>query len=228
MTGFFDRATAGRALAAALTGYARRDDVLVLGLPRGGVPVAAAVAEALGSALDIMLVHKLAAPGEPELAIGAIGPGGAFVVNQNILSTRASAADVHAEIVRQRAELERRENLYRSGRLPLAVAGRIAILVDDGAATGATMLAAVRAARKLEARRIVVAVPVASAEALDVLRAEADEVTCLSTPPSFRSVGEWYEHFEQTSDAEVSALLAGVRHDRTAGSVRTASEPLRG
>lgn len=212
MTRFADRTSAGTALAAALTAYSNRDDVLVLGLPRGGVPVAAAIAETLEAPLDVMLVRKLGAPQQPELAIGAIAAGGVIVVNENILSATASAAEVQAEILRQRAELNRRDSLYRNGRLSLAITGRIVILVDDGAATGATLLAAIRAVRKQEARRIVIAVPVASIDAVAALRAEADEVTCLLTPPVFRSVGEWYERFEQTTHAEVSTLLS---HSRT-------------
>lgn len=214
MTRLADRASAGSALAAALIRYSNRDDVLVLGLPRGGVPVAAEIAAALRAPLDVMLVRKLGAPAQPELAIGAIASGGAIVVNEQFVSAAASAAELQAEILRQRAELNRRESLYRNGRLPLAVAGRTVILVDDGAATGATMLAAIRAARKQEARRIVVALPVASMDALRALRDEADDVTCLLTPPVFRSVGEWYEHFDQTADAEVSALLSHARAHR--------------
>lgn len=213
MNRFADRASAGSTLVAALTACINRD-VLVLGLPRGGVPVAAAIAEALDAPLDVMLVRKLGAPEQPELAIGAIAPGGVIVVNENFLSAAASAAEIQAEIWRQRAELNRRESLYRNGRLPLTVTGRIIILADDGAATGATMLAAIRAVRKQEARRIVVALPVASTDALAALRAEADEVTCLLTPPVFRSVGEWYDHFEQTTDAEVAALLSDARKRR--------------
>jgi putative phosphoribosyl transferase len=214
VTAFVDRAAAGHALSAALTAYRERDDVLVLGLARGGMPVAAEVAEALDAPLDAILVRKLGAPGQPELAIGAIASGGVIVVNDNILSAAGSACEIQAEILRQRAILNRRESLYRNGRLPLAVADRIVILVDDGAATGATMLAAIRAVRKEDARRIVVALPVASSDAVDTLRAEADEVTCLLTPPIFRSVGEWYDRFEQTSDAEVSAFLSRARSRR--------------
>jgi putative phosphoribosyl transferase len=227
---FADRASAGSALAAALTAYSNRDDVLVLGLPRGGVPVAAEIAAALRAPLDVMIVRKLGAPGQPELAIGAIAAGGVIVVNENILAAAASAAEVQAEILRQRAELHRRESLYRNGRLPLTLTGRTVILVDDGAATGATMLAAIRAVRKQGARRVVIALPVASTDALGALRAEADEITCLSTPPIFRSVGEWYEQFDQTPDAEVSALLASARtqRDHNVASIRTTSEPLRG
>ena len=211
VTAFADRTAAGRALAGTLTAYGSRDDVLVLGLPRGGVPVAAEVAQALSAPLDAILVRKLGAPGQPELAIGAIACGGVIVVNQNILSATADAAELQTEIQRQRAELNLRESLYRNGRLPLAIAGRIAILVDDGAATGATMLAAVRAVRRQDAKHIVVALPVASSDALSALRAEADEVACLLQPPIFRSVGEWYERFDQTTDAEVCALLSCAR-----------------
>jgi putative phosphoribosyl transferase len=214
VTAFFDRVSAGRALAGALKAYANRDEVLVLGLPRGGVPVAAEVANALHAPLDVVIVRKLGAPGQPELAIGAIASAGVIVVNENILSSAANAAEIQSEILLQRAELKRRENLYRNDRLPLAVTGRIVILVDDGAATGATMLAAVRSVRKRNARRIVVAVPVASTDALAALRTECDEIVCLLTPPNFRAVGEWYERFEQTGDAEVSALLSQARAQR--------------
>ena len=211
MKAFADRASAGSALAPALTAYRDREDVLVLGLPRGGVPVAAEIADALHAPLDVVIVRKLGAPGQPELAIGAIASGGVIVINENILSGAASAGEVQAEIQRQRAELNRRESLYRNDRLPLEAAGRTVILVDDGAATGATMLAAIRAARKQDARRVIVALPVASAEAVRALRDEADEVHCLLTPPLFFAVGDWYARFEQTTDAEVCTLLAHAR-----------------
>jgi putative phosphoribosyl transferase len=208
VTPLADRASAGRELADALSAYRDRDDVLVLGLPRGGVVVAAEVAQALRAPLDAILVRKLGAPGQRELAIGAIAAGGVIVVNENILSATADAAEVQAEIQRQRAELNLRESLYRNGRLPLPIAGRTVILVDDGAATGATMLAAVRAVRKQQAKRIVVALPVASSDARRALSAEADEVTCLLQPSILRSVGEWYLNFDQTPDAEVCTLLS--------------------
>jgi putative phosphoribosyl transferase len=211
VTAFADRAAAGRALAVQLASGGKYVGAQVLGLPRGGVPVAAEIAEALGAPLDVMVVRKLGAPGRPELAIGAIASGGVIVVNENILSATASAAEVQAEILRQRAELNRREALYRNDRPPLEVVGRVVILVDDGAATGATMLAAIRAVRKRHASRIVVALPVASREALDALRAEAHEVRCLLMPPFFSSVGEWYERFEQTTDTEVAKLLSRAR-----------------
>jgi putative phosphoribosyl transferase len=214
MVRFADRPSAGAALAAALSIYRKRADVVVLGLPRGGVPVAAQVAEALNAPLDVMLVRKLGAPGQRELAIGAIASGSVIVVNNNILAAAASASEVQAEIARQRAELNRRESLYRNGRLPLDLTRRIVVLVDDGAATGATMLAAIRAVRKQDAKRIIVAIPVASRDAVAALGDEGDEVACLLIPPLFQSVGEWYERFDQTSDAEVSALLERARMRR--------------
>jgi putative phosphoribosyl transferase len=222
MTHFYDRAAAGRSLGALLAPYRESEDVLVLGLPRGGVPVAAEVADTLRAPLDVMIVRKLGAPGQPELALGAVASGGVIVINENVLSSfeDAPAVAVAAVIARERSELKRREALYRNDRLPLAVRDRTIILVDDGAATGASMGAAVRATRKLGAKRIVAALPVASADAVSRLRAEADEVACILTPDTFRSVGEWYLRFEQTSDTEVSALLARARvreHARRTG-----------
>lgn len=213
MSHFYDRAAAGRSLGALLAAYRGRDDVLVLGLPRGGVPVAAEVADTLQAPLDVLMVRKLGAPGQPELALGALASGGVIVINENVMSSFADspAVAIAGVIARERAELKRREALYRNDRLPLQVRGRTIILVDDGAATGASMDAAVRATKKLGARRIVVALPVASADALFMLRAAADEVACILTPAVFQSVGEWYERFEQTSDTEVSTLLARAR-----------------
>ena len=213
MKHFYDRADAGRALGALLAAYRGCEDVLVLGLPRGGVPVAAQVANTLQAPLDVMSVRKLGAPGQPELALGAMASGGVIVINENLLSSFEDlpAAAVAAVIARERAELKRREALYRNDRLPLEVRGRTIILVDDGAATGASMHAAVRATKQLGAKRIVVALPVTSAEALRTLRAAADEVACILTPAVFQSVGEWYQRFEQTSDTEVSTLLARAR-----------------
>jgi putative phosphoribosyl transferase len=210
MTQFQDRAAAGTALGALLAAYRGRDDVLVLALPRGGVPVAAAVAETLRAPLDVMIVRKLGAPGQPELALGALASGGVIFINENVLSAfeDLSAPAVASLVVRERAELRRREALYRNDRLPLEIRGRTVILVDDGAATGASMGAAVRATRKLGAKRIVVALPVAAPDALLMLRHEADEVACILAPALFRSVGEWYQRFDQTSDTEVSTILA--------------------
>ena len=213
MTRFYDRAAAGRSLGALLAAYRGRDDVLVLGLPRGGVPVAAECADTLQAPLDVLIVRKLGAPGQPELALGALASGGVIVINENVMSSfeDSPAVALAGVIARERAELKRREALYRNDRLPLEVRGRTIILVDDGAARGASMDAAVRATKKLGARRIVVALPVASAHALRTLRAEADEVACILTPDAFQSVGEWYERFEQTSDTEVSTLLTRAR-----------------
>ena len=208
---FHDRADAGRALAPRLAEYARRPATIVLGLPRGGVPVAHAIAAALELPLDVLIVRKLGAPAQPELAVGAIAAG---VVVRNPEVARWFAADpraIDAIVARERAELERRERLYRAGSPPLAVEGKTVLLVDDGAATGASMRAAVAALRALHAARIVVALPTASVEACEVLRREADQVVCLQTPPSFNAVGEWYERFDQTTDREVIELLRAHR-----------------
>jgi predicted phosphoribosyltransferase len=210
MTRVFDnRVEAGRALAQVLSAYRGAADAIVLALPRGGVPVGFEVAQALGLPLDVLVVRKLGLPGQPELAMGAIATGGALVLNEEVLRF-ADGREVALEQVRRREqlELERRERRYRGGRPPLQLAGRTAILVDDGLATGATMEAAVRALRGLGATRIVVAVPVASAEARDRIAEVADEVVCLETPVFFSAVGQWYRDFGQTSDAEVSELLA--------------------
>ena len=210
MTRVFDnRVEAGRALARSLSTYRGAPDAIVLALPRGGVPVGFEVAQALGLPLDVLVVRKLGLPGQPELAMGAIATGGALVLNPEVLRF-ADGREAALEQVRRREqlELERRERQYRGGRAPLQVAGRTGILVDDGLATGATMEVAVRALRGLGATRIVVAVPVASAEACDRIAEVADEVVCLETPVFFSAVGQWYRDFGQTSDAEVSELLA--------------------
>ena len=204
---FHDRTEAGRALAARLGEYARRPDALVLGLPRGGVPVAHAIAAALELPLDVLVVRKLGAPGQPELAIGAIAAG---VVVRNPEVGGWFAGDrrmIDATVERERAELARRERLYRANSPPLALEGRTVLLVDDGAATGASMRAAVAVARALHAGFVVVALPTASSEACRALRREADRVVCLQVPPSFNAVGEWYEQFDPTTDREVIDLL---------------------
>lgn len=205
---FANRAAAGRELAALLQRYGERSDVLVLGLPRGGVPVAFEVARALHAPLDVMIVRKLGAPGQPELAIGAIASGGVTVINEDLLAWFNDPEVIERAESMQRVELERREEAYRGTRPPLSTKDRVVILVDDGAATGASMLAAVRAARKLQAKKVIVALPVASTEAHRSLTKEADEVVCLGTPLSFYAVGQWYQDFSQTSDAEVTELLA--------------------
>jgi putative phosphoribosyl transferase len=207
-SGFRDRTEAGRRLAAALGHYAGRSDVLVLALPRGGVPVAYEVAKALGAPLDVFVVRKLGVPGQPEFAMGAIATGGVRVLNRDVvtgLGIPPQMIDAVAE--RELVELERRERAYRGARPAPDVTGRIVILVDDGLATGATMRAAAAALKSQRPARVVVAVPTASREACDEFRAEVDEVVCAETPPHFVAVGRWYEDFRETSDDEVRDLL---------------------
>jgi predicted phosphoribosyltransferase len=209
---FTDRVEAGRALAARLMGYGGRTDVVVLGLPRGGVPVAAEVARVIAAPLDALLVRKLGAPGQPELAIGAIAEDGVVLVNEDVLHSLGLGQDaVDRAIPAARAELDRRLVAYRGGRLAAAIAGRTAIVVDDGLATGASMEAACRVLAARGAARVVVAVPVAASEACDRLRAVADEVIAVLTPSPFYAVGAWYEDFAQTADDEVIHLLAHGR-----------------
>lgn len=204
---FIDRSDAGQALATRLTEYHGQPDVLVLGLPRGGVPVAFEVAQALRVPLDVLIVRKIGAPGQPEFALGAIASGGVFVLNDDVPASLIDTAEVASTLEVERRELQRREQLYRSGPGPLLLAGRRVVLVDDGAATGSSMLAAVRAARQLGARQVIIALPVASPGAVHKFSREADGVVCLGTPASFMAVGQWYEDFPQVSDAEVRALL---------------------
>ena len=211
MNEFSDRTEAGRALARLLAAYHERDDAIVLGLPRGGVPVAFEVAQTLHLPLDVMVVRKLRAPGQPELAIGAIASGGISILNEDVAPLLCDAVQLRAELQHQNHELQHREDLYRNGRLPLDIKRRTVILVDDGSATGASMRAAIRAAKKSGAARVVAAVPVASSQALRQMRAEADEVICALEPDLFLSVGEWYRDFEQTDDSEVAALIAQSR-----------------
>lgn len=200
---------AGRAVAARLTAYAGREDTLVLGLPRGGVPVAYEVARALGAPLDVFLVRKLGVPGQDELAMGAIATGGVRVLNADVVGElRIPSGVIDVVSAREVAELSRREREYRGDRSPLEIVHRVVILVDDGLATGATMRAAVRALRQGRAARIVVAVPVGARETCEDLRAEVDDLVCVSTPDPFHAVGLWYEDFSQTTDDEVRAVLA--------------------
>ena len=209
---FRDRAGAGRLLAERLRDYAGRGDVVVLGLPRGGVPVAAEIARALDAPLDVFLVRKLGVPGHEELALGAIATGGMRVLNQPVLEQLALPAEwIEAIDAKERRELERRERAYRGERPPPDLAGRTVILVDDGLATGATMLAAVRAVKLDEPARVIVAVPVADPEVCRALGAEADEIVCLQTPERLGAVGVWYEDFSQTTDEEVRELLERSR-----------------
>ncbi len=206
---FRDRNEAGRLLATKLAAYANRPDVVVLALPRGGVPVAYEVAVALGAPLDVFLVRKLGVPGYEELAMGAVATGGVRVLNDQVVDTlRVPSYVIDAVAAREQQELTRRERLYRGGRPPPSVRGRTVILVDDGLATGATMHAAVKALRQQQPARIVVAVPTAAPETCDELKAEADEVICAITPDPFHAVGRWYEDFSQTTDDEVRDLLA--------------------
>lgn len=205
---FADRRAAGRALAPLLAPYRGAPSVVVLALPRGGVPVAFEVAQALDAPLDVFVVRKLGLPGHEEFAMGAIASGDVRVDNPDVAPLAVSQAAMDAVLARERAELARREALYRGARPPLALAGRTVILVDDGLATGATMRAAVAAVRLRQPARVVVAVPVAAAETCAALRREADEVVCALTPPWFTAVGAWYGDFTQTDDAEVHDLLA--------------------
>ena len=208
---FKDRIEAGRLLGEALKAYSGRWDVIVLGLPRGGVPVAAEVARVLGAPLDVCLVRKLGTPGQEELAMGAIASGGVRVLNQDVIrSLGITDRAIETEAARESSELARRERLYRQGRPPLDVRGRTAILVDDGIATGATMLAAVRALRQMESAAIFVAVPVGPPSTLAELEREADGTICLLPEESLVAVGYWYEDFRQTTDHEVQACLAPV------------------
>jgi len=206
---FRDRREAGRLLAAKLAAYANRPDVIVLALPRGGVPVAYEVARALNAPLDIFLVRKLGVPGYEELAMGAIATGGVRVLNDQLVGgLRIPDYIVDEVAASEQQELARRERLYRGDRPAPDVRGRTVILVDDGLATGATMLAAVKALRQQQPARIVVAVPTASPETCEQLRAEVDDIICAITPEPFHAVGLWYEDFSQTTDEEVRDLLA--------------------
>lgn len=207
---FKDRAEGGRLLAERLAHYAGHDDVVVLGLPRGGVPVADEVARALGAPLDVFVVRKLGVPWRPELAMGAIASGGVRVLNDDVVDASGVTADEVEEVTeREEQVLRRREEEYRGGREPLDVSGRVVILVDDGLATGATMRAGVRALEERGAGRIVVAVPTASRHTCASFEGEVDEVVCVLTPDPFRAVGLWYRDFSPTSDDTVRELLAG-------------------
>lgn len=219
---FHDRAEAGRELAGEIERF-RGSEAIVLGLARGGVPVAFEVASALRLPLDVFVVRKLGFPGQPELAMGAVASGGIRVLNEEVAAV-VEPAQLEEVAASEAAEVERRERSYRGDRAPLEVAERIAILVDDGLATGASMLAAVHALRRGGAREVVVAVPVAPQETCEALAPEADEVICARTPRPFLAVGAWYENFGQTSDREVSELLERspaaapeARGDRRAG-----------
>lgn len=217
---FADRHDAGRQLADLLPAYAHRDDVVVLALPRGGVPVAAELARILEAPLDILVVRKLGLPGQPEYAMGAIASGDVRVINLQVIQQLAISYSAIDMVTRaETRELQRREKLYRGDRPMTPVHGRQVILVDDGMATGASMRAAVLALRELGPSRIVAAVPVSSPETCHLLTQDADEVLCALTPERFRSVGQWYERFDQTTDDEVRRLLAAMPRERRAANV---------
>jgi len=206
---YADRQSAGYALAGALQQFAGRDDVVVLGLPRGGVPVAHEVAKALAVPMDVFVVRKIGMPGHEEFAVGAIASGGTQVMDDELIRrNQLSEPAIEAVCRRERVELERRERLYREGRPLIAIEGRLVIIVDDGLATGSTMRAAIHAVRGLRASRIVVAAPVGAAETCRALARIADAVICPFTPEPFAAVGLWYGDFSPTTDDEVRALLA--------------------
>lgn len=205
---FKDREQAGELLARRLTAYTGRSDVIVLALPRGGVPVGAAVARKLGVPLDVLLVRKLGLPGREEYAMGAIASGGHCILQAEVLS----ALDIPPQVIevvsqREMQEIKRREKLYRADRPAPQLREHVVILVDDGLATGSTMKVAVHVVREANPAKLIVAVPVAPIEACEKLKAEADEIICLSMPDPFHAVGMWYENFAQTTDEEVKSLL---------------------
>lgn len=205
---YSNRSEAARLLAAALQPYAGRSDVLILGLPRGGVPVAYEVAQTLKAPLDLMLVRKLGVPGHAELAMGAIATGGIRVLNTEVIEELGiSDAAIERVTAREQQELQRRDQVYRDHRPPPDMEGRCVILVDDGLATGATMRSAIAAVRRQQPAQLVVAVPVAPPHTVAVLREEADEVVCPATPEPFFSIGLWYEDFAPVTDEEVRVLL---------------------
>jgi putative phosphoribosyl transferase len=214
---FQDRADAGRKLAERITSSMKGSDAVVLGLPRGGVPVAFEVARALEAELDIFLVRKLGLPSQEELAIGAIASGGVRVLNKALVrELQLSQSLIDSIAAREERELKRREELYREGRPAVRVRNRTAILVDDGLATGASMRAACQALRLQAPKRIVVAVPVAATETCNEFRADVDEVVCAFTPSPFLAVGIWYQDFSQTTDDEVQWLLEHAQRGATA------------
>lgn len=209
---FKDRTDAGRRLARELELYRGRDDVVVLALPRGGVPIGYEVAEALRAPLDVFVVRKIGVPGQPELAMGAIASGDVEVRNEDVIRhLRVPEAAAREVIERERRELERRERMYRHERPPHDVTGKVVILVDDGLATGATMRAGVEALRRRDPAAIVVAVPIAAPDTCDEFRDLVEDVVCLETPEPFLGVGRWYADFAQVTDADVEDLLGRRR-----------------
>ena len=208
-TMYRDRIDAGEQLAAALTGIVDQDDrPLILGIPRGGVPVAAVVADQLGGDLDVLVAHKLGAPGNPEFAIGAVAEDGSTFVDDRVIAFHGIPPDyVRGETERQLAEVQRRARLLRNDRPPVQVAGRVCVVVDDGVATGATLEASLRLVEKLDASRVIAAVPVGPPDTIRRLGGAADVVVCPLQPRHFLAVGGWYEHFDQVPDQEVVELL---------------------
>lgn len=215
---FPDRAEAGRRLAELLQDYKEHADVIVLGLPRGGVPIAFEVAQALRAPLDVLLVRKLGVPGHEELAMGAIASGDVRFINEDLVKTLKISPDaIEQEAAAELKELERREHLYRADRPPLDLRDRTVILIDDGLATGATMRVSANAVRQQQPKQIIAAVPVAAPEICDPTRLEVDEVRCVETPQPFYAVGLWYKNFPQTSDAEVRDLLRRAQEQQLTG-----------
>jgi putative phosphoribosyl transferase len=210
---FADREDAGEQLAKALVDHAGSDSV-ILAIPRGGVIAGEAVARALGAPLDVVVPRKIGAPGNPELGIGAVAPGVRVLDPRLIQALRVTSEYLEREIAAQGREIERRERAYRRGRPPVEVDGKVAIVVDDGIATGATAVAALRWARAQGASKVILAVPVAPAQALRRMADEADEIVVLATPDPFMAVGEWYRRFDQTSDDEVVAALARANREQ--------------
>jgi len=218
-TGFADRSEAGRRLAKSLSHYRGKPDTMVVGLPRGGVVTAAEIAEDLELPLDVLVVRKLGTPGHEELAMGAIGPGGVRVLNEDVISSlRIGPDEIEAVVRRERIELQRREHRYRGDQPPLGFAGRTVIVVDDGLATGSTMAAAIAVIRRHKPARIVLAVPVAPVETCEHFRRLVDELVYLETPEPFQAVGYWYVDFGQVEDEDVVRTLARVR-SRTSAAV---------
>jgi predicted phosphoribosyltransferase len=209
---FSDRVEAGKLLGAELAKRKLPPNVVVLALPRGGVPVGWEVAKALHAPLDVVVVRKVGVPWQPELAMGAIAGGSVKVLNEELIADlRVSRQEVNAAVAKEKAEVERREKLYRSGRPAPDLRGRVILLVDDGLATGSTMLVAARYVRAFKPAKMIIAVPVGSSDACDRLKKEADDFLCLATPEWFSAVGEWFEDFRQVTDAEVQRLLEESR-----------------
>jgi putative phosphoribosyl transferase len=225
LTHFQNRADAGRFLAAQLKEYRGRPDVLVLGLPRGGVPVAYEIAHELGVPLDVFVVRKLGVPGHEELAMGAIAGGGTTVLNQEVIAELGIPDELIRQVIdRESRELSRREALYRGDRPLPRVEGRTVILVDDGLATGSTMRAAAAAVSARNPRKVIVAVPVAASQTCDELEREVDAVVCPLTPDPFYAVGLWYQDFSPTTDQEVRLLLAWAYNENEAAATSTPGE----